>query len=599
MKDIFGELRGNTFRNGYMNGPFGSKPIVYADSTASGVVYKPILEYFQENIYPFYSNTHSNAVSGKYMAELIDATKKIIRKHYNCDSEDDQIIFTGNGCTGAILHLIHAMNLKENNTVNQKDLYPLSETAVQPDEQSTSETKKNQYLNAFVNQQIINKQYAPQSFAQRFAEERKVYDVTESFESFDSTYVLPKKSFIGNKTFVVFISILEHHSNYLPWKHLSYPVELVPIKANGQLDEKYMTKKMGEYYSRGTKIIASFSGASNVSGIIEDWSKISKIVHSFEGVMLWDMAACGPYVEINMHNNDAEGDYMDAIFLSPHKFLGGPGCPGLLIAHKKLFVNKVPYCPGGGTVRFVCKNYQVYNPDIEVKETGGTPNILGCIQLGKVYELKNRIQPYINLKEEIIFEYCLLRLKEIKNLILVRPQGGAGPEEKKSLQGFIGDSNVRSLPIFSFIIPNYHCNLVVVLLNDLFGIQSRGGISCCSVFAQNILHLNEKQQQVIYQSIEQGNGVPTNYGWCRVSFHYLMSKEEINYILESIELVAQYISKLSEYYEYDPVKNNWLYKNTSWKDKPPSSKLFVTQRNYNSSDLEANLKSIKSFLFRL
>lgn len=594
MTDIFNEMRRNTFRNGYMNGPFGTKPIVYADATASGIVYKPILRYFQENIYPFYSNTHSNAVSGKYMTELIDATKKVIRQHYNCDPENDQIIFTGNGCTGAILHLIHAMNLKENTTVNQNknDAQMMATDLKQePFMYKNADSRKNEYLNAFEDQSFIIKRNS--ILDERVEVEAPMGpQVKESFESFDSTYVVPKKSFIGNKTFVVFISILEHHSNYLPWKHLSYPVELVPIKANGQLDEKYMAKKMGEYYNRGTKIIASFSGASNVSGIIEDWSKISKLVHSFEGVMLWDMAACGPYVEINMHNNDEDGDHMDAIFLSPHKFLGGPGCPGLLIAHKKLFVNKVPYCPGGGTVRFVCKNYQVYNPNIEIKETGGTPNILGCIQLGKVYELKNQIQPYINVKEEIVFEYCLLRLKEIENLILVRP------EDEKSF-GYNKDSIVRSLPIFSFIIQNYHCNLVVVLLNDLFGIQSRGGISCCSVFAQNILHLNERQQQLIYQSIEQGNGVPTNYGWCRISFHYLMSKEEINYILESIQLVTKYIPKLSKYYEYDPVKNNWSYNSTSWKDKSPSSKLFVANTNYTSLDLEKNFTNMKQFLERL
>lgn len=503
--NIFSSLRKGTVtttRRGYMNGPFGTKPIIYADSTASGIVYLPIVNYMNENVFPFYSNTHSNAICGKYMSELIDAAKSVIRRHYNCDKEDDQIIFTGNGCTGAILHLIHAMDLKRT-----------ADGAVEAN-------------------------------------------------------------------VVVFVSITEHHSNYLPWKHLDVLMELVPINERGQLDTQFMLHKMSEYHKKGNSIIASFSGASNVSGIIEDWSSISKIVHSFEGVMLWDMAACAPYVKINMHADDVSGDYMDAIFVSPHKFLGGPGCPGLLIANRKLFINKVPYCPGGGTVRFVCKKFQVYNPDIEVKETGGTPNILGCIQLGKVFELKESIQDYIDNKEKIMYYYCYQMLKNMPNIILIRPS----------------NNDAHSLPIFSFIIRNYHCNLVVVLLNDLFGIQSRGGVSCCSVFAQNILHLSEEDQNQIYQSITQGKGVPDNYGWCRISFHYLMTREEINYILESVFLVATNIEYLSPLYEYDAAKNSWSYRSGGiWALQKPSQRLFF-ERNCTASDLKVILDTTKDFL---
>lgn len=503
MEKIFLELRKGTIRKGFMNGPYGSKPIVYADSTASGIIYKPIMEYLFENVYPFYSNTHSNAVCGKYMTELIEYSKKMIRKHFHCDDNNDQIIFTGNGCTGAILHLIHALDLK-NKTNNNLD------------------------------------------------------------------------------SVVVFVSITEHHSNYLPWKHLNFPVELVPVNEYGQLDDIFLNNKMKEYKSKGYKIIASFSGGSNVSGILEDWSKISKMVHIYDGIILWDMAACAPYVRIDMHKNDESGDYMDAIFASPHKFLGGPGCPGLLIAHKKLFVNKVPYCPGGGTVRFVCQKYQIYNNNIEVKESGGTPNILGCIQIGKVIELKDSIQDYIDNKENNIFKYCYQFLAGISNLILIRPNKNK--------------HNLHCLPIFSFIIKNYHCNLVVALLNDLFGIQSRGGVSCCSVFAQNILHLNESEQEKIYKSIEQGNGVPINYGWCRVSFHYLMTREEINYILEAIFLVSSNISSLKNFYTYDPQKNNWNYNSKLWKNVQPSQKLYVNDREYTFIDLKNNMMNVKKFL---
>ena len=171
-------------------------------------------------------------------------------------------------------------------------------------------------------------------------------------------------------------------------------------------------------------------------------------------------------------------------------------------------------------------------------------------------------------------------LKKIPNLLLIRPS----------------NTNAHSLPIFSFIIKNFHCNLVVVLLNDLFGVQSRGGVSCCSVFAQNILHLTESDQESIYKSIAQGNGVPTNYGWCRVSFHYVMTREEIEYILEAIRCVSRYIAKLHQYYVYDPAKNSWQYHTNVWKTILPSQKLYTSEREYSYVDLQNNIKNVTQFL---
>lgn len=488
-------IRKNLYLNGWFNGPFGKRWIINADSTATGSCYKEI-EYFIENkIKPFYANTHSNALTGKFMTECIEQTKKIIRNEYNCD-KNDVIIFTGNGCSGAIQHLIHALNI-EKKTINSKE---------------------------------------------------------------------------SDKKYVVFNSVLEHHSNYLPWKHCNVYLELIPIEKNGCISQKVFKEKLQKWSKTNPniQIIVSFSGGSNVSGIIEDWNNISKYTHLYNGIMLWDMAACAPYVKINMHYNQDNGEYMDAIFVSPHKFLGGPGTPGLLIANKNLFRNHVPYCPGGGTVRFVCPSYEVYIPDIETKETGGTPNIIGCIKLGKVFELKNNLQHYIDYKEEKLYHYIYTQLHNIPNIqLIVKPY-----DIKES------DKNEKKiLPIFSFIISkprNVHYNLIVVLLNDLFGIQSRGGVSCCSVFAQYILHLDEKEQSDIYKSISNGNGVPNNYGWCRVSFHYSMTREIVDYILYAISYVSTYIEIFMKVYTYDPKKNNWSY-NGKWLDIPASNRLLIEE----------------------
>jgi selenocysteine lyase/cysteine desulfurase len=247
-----------------------------------------------------------------------------------------------------------------------------------------------------------------------------------------------------------------------------------------------------------------------------------------------------------MHSYEDPDIYFDAIFLSPHKFFGGPGTPGILIAHNKLFRNEEPYCPGGGTVRFVCNDYKKYIEDPEKRETGGTPNIIGCIKAGLVFQLKDNLIQYITNREiqinNTVDKY--LRTLDIFGLQLICPN----------------NSNDK-YPVYSFTIKKLHYNLIVVLLNDLFGIQTRGGVSCCSLYAQYLLHIDKKHQDTIYTQIMEGHGVPNEYGWCRVTFHYTMPSYMIDYILESIKFVAQHGHKFIKSYEYSETKNNWSHVN--------------------------------------
>jgi selenocysteine lyase/cysteine desulfurase len=245
-----------------------------------------------------------------------------------------------------------------------------------------------------------------------------------------------------------------------------------------------------------------------------------------------------------MHYYEDPDFYFDAIFLSPHKFLGGPGTPGILIAHNKLFRNEEPYCPGGGTVRFVCNDYKKYIDDPEKRETGGTPNIVGCIKAGLAFQLKDEIQHYITKREKQINLYVGSYLRDLEELGLRL----VGPKHQ-----------VHKYPVYSFTIKDLHYNFIVVLLNDLFGIQSRGGVSCCSLYAQNLLQIDKKHQKTIYQQIIAGHGVPNEYGWCRVSFHYSMPPYMISYILESIKFIAQYGDQFISAYKYCEEKNSWTY----------------------------------------
>lgn len=459
MGNITNDMYHFTLGNPSIETPFGKRYMINADVTATGFPNKIIEDYINNNILPFYNNTHSNAYCGRLMSHYIRQSKIMIKRSVNAE-ECDQIIFTGNGCSGVVNHLIHCLGLHETS---------------------------------------------------------------------------PDRT-------VVFISKAEHHSNHLPWKHLPITLVYVPLLSTGIIDQVFLEKELIKYSNDRYNIYASFIATSNVTGVHQPTPIISKLVHRYNGKIFWDFAASSPYIPINMHINDISGQYYDAIFISAHKFFGGPGAPGILIAHKNLFVNEVPYCPAGGTVRFACPRYQTYSDDIETRETGGTPNIIGSIKAGLAFDFKFRYQSYIVKWEELIVSYIHEKLAKIKNIKIINPS-----------------NNFKRQPIFSFQIAGIHYNLVVVLLNDLFGIQSRGGISCCSLLAQDLLKIDQQKQKQIHDQIVNNQGNPGDYGWCRVSFHYSMPKYIVDYIINAIEFVAQYGYKFVNIYQYTNEKNTWVY----------------------------------------
>jgi selenocysteine lyase/cysteine desulfurase len=428
------------------------------DVTASGFPNKMIESYINNNILPYYNNTHSNAYCGRLMSHYIHLSKEIIKKSVNA-GEEDQIIFTGNGCSGAVNHLIHCLDLQNS--------------------------------------------------------------------SQDDT--------------IVFISKAEHHSNHLPWTHLPVTLVYVPLLPSGLINMEFLETELAKNQRYRNKIV-SFIATSNVTGVHQNTYPISQVVHRYGGLMFWDFAASAPYKNINIHYNDKVGAYYDAIFISAHKFFGGPGTPGVLIAHKDLFRNEVPYCPAGGTVLFACPRYQTYSQDIETKETGGTPNIIGSIKAGLVFLLKERYQPYITYWDDYIVKYVQSQFAKISNIRLIYPP-----------------NNLNRQPIFAFMINKLHYNMIVVLLNDMFGIQSRGGISCCSLLAQDLLGIDQSQQKQIHDQIVGDHGNPPNYGWCRISFHYSMPMFIIDYIIYAVNFVAKYGLKFQKIYKYYPSNNTWKY----------------------------------------
>jgi selenocysteine lyase/cysteine desulfurase len=333
---------------------------------------------------------------------------------------------------------------------------------------------------------------------------------------------------------VVFISKLEHFSNHLPWTELPVLVKYISFDCDGKIKLDELDNELLKYKSHN-KVISMSSG-SNVTGVIQDVEKICKIVHKYKKITVcFDYACTSPYVNIDMANNN-----IDAIFISPHKMLGGAGVPGILVANTKIFKNNKPYCPGGSTVKYGDEYTHEYSKNISVRENGGTPNVLGQIQAKFVFELRNELLPYIIKRDNEILKYVDNKLKKLENIVILNPK-----------------NTIDRLPIYSIVFPNIHYNLVVVLLNDLFGIQSRGGISCCGLIAPYLLDIDKNKLHKIHNQIHNNNGVSKQYGWVRISFNYTMNKKTIIYILSAIKYVANNGCDYIKSYKYDKHTNLW------------------------------------------
>src|SRR4051794_36794448 len=191
---------------------------------------------------------------------------------------------------------------------------------------------------------------------------------------------------------VVFIGPYEHHSNELPWRESIADVVLIAQDSDGHIDIDQLAEQLTRYADRPLKI-GSFSAASNVTGIMSNTARVAALLHRHGALSFWDYAAAGPYVRIDMYNR-ASADplaYADAIFLSPHKFIGGPSTPGVLVVRRELLTNRVPTVPGGGTVAYVNPSEHRYLDDPVQREEGGTPAIVESIRAGLVFQLKQAV----------------------------------------------------------------------------------------------------------------------------------------------------------------------------------------------------------------
>ncbi len=496
LQNYFQRFRDNVIGiDACFSSPGEEQKMVYADWTASGRAYKPIEDRIASEIMPLLGNTHTETtVTGTAMTRAYEASKKIIKKHVNADS-DDVLIFAGSGMTGAINKLQRLLGLR----IPERIMDYVKPGTLPP-------------------------------VAEHAANGLKIHSLFSDYLDVDE-----------NLKPLIFVSQMEHHSNQTSWLETIADVIIVPNNEKGNICLNSFEKILQENQHRANKI-AALTGCSNVTGIQTPYHEVAKLVHTYNGLCFVDFACSAPYVSINMHPAE-EGAHLDAIFFSPHKFLGGQGTPGVLIFNKKLYKNLIPDQPGGGTVTYTNPwKHHEYITDIEHREDGGTPPFLQGIKAALA----------VKLKEEMGVKNMIEREEELLKIIFEKLPQVPGIE---ILEG----QNTNRLGVISFIIRGTHFNLVVKMLNDKFGVQTRGGCACAGTYGHILLNVDAIHSFEILDEMHRGD-LSCKPGWVRMSIHPVMTDDEMNYILDAILQVATHYHEWKADYLYNEATNEYAHK---------------------------------------
>jgi selenocysteine lyase/cysteine desulfurase len=334
---------------------------------------------------------------------------------------------------------------------------------------------------------------------------------------------------------VVFIGPYEHHSNELPWRESGADVVTIGEDDDGRIDLAHLAAELRRHSHRTLKL-GSFSAASNVTGIVSDVEAIAQVLHRFGALACFDYAAAGPYLPIDMASKDA-------VFLSPHKFIGGPGTPGVLVAKRRLLSRRVPSVPGGGTIVFVSPAGQSYHPEPAVREEAGTPAIVESIRAGMVFALKEAVgADEIHRREDAFARRALASWGENPNLRIL---GNPGLERLAIVS--LGVRHPRGM---------LHANFVVALLSDLFGIQARSGCFCAGPYIHRMYPVDPAWSAAMRDDAVRGRA-GMKLAFARISFNYFISETVFDYIVEAVHLIADEGWKLLPQYRFDVTSGLW------------------------------------------
>jgi len=357
---------------------------------------------------------------------------------------------------------------------------------------------------------------------------------------------------------IIFVTHMEHHSNQTSWIETIGEVVVIQACNEGKVDLDDFARLLDKYKDRKIKI-AAVTSCSNVTGIDTPYHLMAGMIHRVGGLCFVDFACSAPYIDIDMHPSHPD-EYLDAIYFSPHKFLGGPSASGILIFNQKLYNNRIPDNPGGGTVDWTNPwGEHKYHDEIEAREDGGTPAFLQTI----------RVAFCILLKEKMSVTKMLEREHEI--LAIIWPKLATIPNLK-----VLADQHTNRLGVISFYIDGLHFNLAVKLLNDRFGIQMRGGCSCAGTYGHYLLEVSHEKSQTLTSEISQG--ILTNKpGWVRMSIHPTMEDTEIEFILDSLVQLSQNHQTWALDYVYDRYSNEFKHKSE------PETQQTIVNEWYNSA----------------
>ncbi len=339
----------------------------------------------------------------------------------------------------------------------------------------------------------------------------------------------------AGKTVRVIIGPYEHHSNILPWRESGAEIVELTESPGGGPDLFILDQALRAGSCDLT--ICTLSAASNITGITSDVAAITDLVKSAGAKMIWDYAGAGPYVPISMSpSGSAE---IDAIVLSPHKFIGGPGASGILIVRRDGLATSKPSWPGGGTVKFVSPETHDYSDSLEAREEAGTPNVVGDIRAALAFAVKHAI----GLKE----------MAKRNRQLTVR--AFSAWKDVPQLE-ILGLPALDRLPIFSFRIRNgkggfMHQQLVTRMLSDRFGIQARGGCACAGPYVHRLLSIDAQQSEQMRRAILAGDEIKKP-GFTRLNFSVLLSDEKVKFILDSVAKLAADAPAFEQDYDFDP-----------------------------------------------
>lgn len=476
--------------------PFGERCMVYADYTASGRGVQFVEDYLQR-VMRLYANSHTeDDTSGRTTTQLLHQAEQVIKQALNAGPEGC-IISCGSGATGAIDRMQQLVGVK----------LPAA------------------------SRQVLD------SLWRGFAGEAQA----DAFADYCRTHQP-----------VVFVGPYEHHSNEVSWRESLATVVEVRLSQDGSIDLADLERLLQLPEYQGRLRIGSFSAASNVTGMKSPVYEIATLLHRYDALAFFDYAASAPYVEIDMNPPPQPGGgdaSLDAVFISPHKFVGGPGASGVLVFNRRCYHAELPpSVAGGGTVDYVGPDSHDFIQDIETRENAGTPGILQTLRAALVFQIKQAVgQDVIEQREHAYVRQALERWGRHPNIEIL---GNLDPERRIGIVSF----NLKG-PGGRY----YHPRFVTTLLDDLFGIQSRAGCSCAGPYGHKLLGIDDAQAEEFRAVIADGHcGIKP--GWCRIGFHYLFDEAEVDYLLEAVEFVAAYGYRFLPLYRFESATGLWRHR---------------------------------------